>query len=78
MKREDLIKLIDRADRIEEGAVDSLARHVGAAVRWLGCTAEEGERIRKTLVKLETDSRLHASLLRKIRDRVEREARDVY
>lgn len=78
MKREDLIKLIDRADRIEEGAADSLARHVGAATRWLGCTPEENERIRRVLVKIEQDSRLHASLLHKIRERVMKEGLDVY
>ncbi|HPQ80786.1 MAG TPA: hypothetical protein PLZ86_03580 [bacterium] len=78
MKRDELLKLLDRADRIEEGAVDSLARHIGAATRWLGCTPEESEQIRRTLVKLEQDSRLHASLLQKIRERIIGEERDVY
>ena len=78
MKREALLQLIERADRIKEGAVKSLARHVGAAVRWLGCTPEENERIRRTLVKLQQDSRLHASLLKKIREQVIKEERDVY
>lgn len=78
MKRQDLLNLIERAQRTEEDAVKSFARHIGAATRWLSCTPEENEQIRRTLVKLEQDSRIHASLLKKISEKIEMEARDVY
>lgn len=70
MKKEALIKLFDRAIRLEEDASNIFAKHVEAATEWLDCSKEEHERIVEVLKTLGSDSVVHKKTLMKLRERV--------
>lgn len=67
MKREELLRLIERAGRIEEGTVENLTEYISAAIRWTGLTEKENARILQGLKKLHEGSTVHALLLRELR-----------
>jgi hypothetical protein len=78
MTRQELLAFLERADRVEEGAVESLSTHIAAATRWSGFADAEIARVHEVLRILHDDSIGHREALRALRARVEQEARDVY
>lgn len=70
MKKEELLKQIDRALDIEEEAVQSLSKHIQVAVDWDGFTTEENSKIKKVLVILAEESKEHKKMLENLRERI--------
>ncbi len=73
MKKEALMKLFDRAIRLEEDASNTFAKHVTAATEWLDCSKEEHKRIIEVLKLLSSDSITHKKTLMRLRERVLKE-----
>lgn len=78
MKRDELIKLLETADRTEEESVATLSQHVQAAMAFSNCTDAERARADEILDMLHRESLLHHAILKGLRRRIERERNDVY
>ena len=78
MKRDDLIRFIGEALRIEEEAVASYAKHITATITFGGFSETDQTKIRTILKKLEDDSRDHAAILMSLKNRILEDNRDVY
>lgn len=78
MKKTELLKFIDRAERVEEEAVESLSKHLSAAVEWCGCTREENKKIKETLSILADESVQHRNILKMLRQRIAADKRSEF
>lgn len=78
MTRAELLEFLERADRVEEGAVESLSTHIDAATRWSGFSDEDMARVHAVLKILHDESVGHRQVLETLRKRIEEEAKDVY
>jgi hypothetical protein len=78
MKREALIKLVNRALRIEEEAVPAITQHIIAATEFLEKDPAVRAKVLEVMDRLEKESMGHASILNDMLAIIDEEKRDVY
>lgn len=78
MKKEKLLKLIDKAILIEEDSVSTISKHLDAAAGWTSCSKDEIAKIRITLDRLGKDSQRHKATLESLKKRIISENKNDY
>ncbi len=78
MKRDELLREIDKAKRIEEDAIASFTKHVDASMDWSGLSPKDQKTVHLILRQLAKDSTYHDSILDKIREEVLKGDKDVF
>lgn len=77
MKRDELLKRIEDAKRIEEDAVASFTKHVDASLEWSGLSPKEQKAVQLILRQLAKDSSYHDNILDRIREEIVKGGKDV-
>jgi hypothetical protein len=78
MEREALIKLINRAMRIEEEAVPAVTQHIISATEFLEKDPKIRAKVEAVMNRLQKESEGHADVLNKVLATIEKEKKNVY
>jgi hypothetical protein len=78
MTTKDVLKKIDEAVITEENAVVLYAGHLKAILEWSGLTKEDQKKIKGSLDILINESKIHESVLKTVRSKMEEELENVY
>lgn len=78
MKKDELLREIDNAKRIEEDAIASFTKHVDASIDWSGLSAKDQNTVHLILRQLAKDSIYHDGILDTIREEVLKGDKDVF
>lgn len=70
MKREDLLRLIERAIESEDKIVEGMAKDVVSTLEWCGCNEEDLVKIEEQLMTISSESRDHSRMLGELRIKV--------
>lgn len=78
MEKGQLIRLINKAMRIEEESAPAVAQHISAAVTFIETDEKVIKRVVAIMDRLAQDSLAHAQILKGMLEMIEREEKDVY
>lgn len=70
MKREDLLRLIERAIESEDKIVEGMTKDIVSALEWCGCSEEERMKVEEQLMTISSESRDHSRMLGELRIKV--------
>ena len=78
MEKVKLVRMINKAMRIEEEAVPALAQHISAAVNFIETDPKVIEKVTSIMDQLAEDSIGHAQILKDMLEIINREDKNVY
>lgn len=76
--KKELLKMLDDAIALEDRSIPVYMRHLKTAMFWSGLPAAQREQVRIQLGILQKESQRHSALLGELRQKVEKEGRDVF